>query len=171
MFGSEPPPGATTVDGGFKLCGSGNELLGGLTFLITGGLLQLPSISVVQSDGKWYVSPLGVLLTSATVNLHDITDGSSLFDTPLAPFIYGGLDRNYLTAMVKGQTADAIDPACLPALTIENGVVTGIVADPSPDATRRCAETVSFGGAVSESGSGSAPAPTVETVVPASTAP
>jgi hypothetical protein len=61
--------------------------------------------------------------------------------------------------MVEGQTADTIDPACLPALTVEDGVVTGIVADPPPDATRACADTASLGGFDSASGSGFEPAP------------
>jgi hypothetical protein len=169
-FGSEPPPTATVVDGGFQLCGSGNELLGGIAFLVTGSAIQLPSVSVVQSDGKWYVSPLGMVLTSATVNLHDITEGSGLFDTPIAPYIYG-VDPNYLTAMVEGLAADAVDPACLPAVAIDNGIVTGIVDNPSPDAIRACSEMASFGGAVSESGSESVPPPTKETIPPASTVP
>jgi hypothetical protein len=165
MFGTDLPPAATPVDGGFRLCGTGNEILGGLGLLISGSALQLPAISVVQSGGKWYVSPLGTILGSASANLHDIADGASLFDTPLAPFIYGGLSRGTLESMVKGQSASSIDPGCLPALTVGDGVVTGVVADPSLDAIRVCNGTVSFG---SESSSGSATAPAV-VETPAST--
>lgn len=157
MFGTDPPPEATVVDDGFKLCGTGNEVLGGLTLLVSGTALQLPAISVVQSGGQWYVSPLGTILGSATVNLHEIGDGTSLFDTALAPFIYGGLSRSVLETMVKGQAESSIDPDCLPALTVEGGIVIGVVADPSVDAIRVCNGTVSF---TSES-SGSATATAV----------
>ena len=114
-------------------------------------------VSVVQSGGKWYVSPLGTALASTSTALHDVKDGSSLFDSPLAPFIYGGLSRATLESMVKGQSVDTIDPQCLPALTVDNGVVTGVVADPPPDAVRACGNSVSFGGGqVSATGSASA---------------
>ncbi|MGZ4680615.1 MAG: hypothetical protein ACXVIH_11335, partial [Ilumatobacteraceae bacterium] len=102
---------------------------------------------------KWYVSPLATVLASVTTSLHDVDSGSSLFDSPLAPFLYGGLGRGYLESWVVGHSADSIDPTCLPALTVANGTVTGVVADPSPQAVRACASTVnntvvSSGGAV-----------------------
>lgn len=158
LFGTDLPPGATAVDGGFRLCG-GSGVLGGLTLLAAGSDLELPAISVVQSGGKWYVSPLGTILASATVNLHDIADGSSLFDTALAPFIYGGLSRNTLALMVKGQSASSIDPGCLPALTVDGGLVTGVVADPSLAAIRVCNGTVSFATVAASSRSETAPPP------------
>ncbi len=158
MFGTAQPSAATKVDGGYQVCGAGNEILGGLALLVSGSGLELPAISVTQSGGQWYVSPLGTILGSATVNLHDIADDSSLFDTGLAPFIYGGLGRSTLELMVKGQSASSIDPGCLPALTVDGGVVTGVVADPPVDAIRVCNGTVSFS---SGSSSGSAEVPTV----------
>ena len=167
LYGSDLPPGATAVDGGFRLCGTGNEILGGLGLLLSGSALQLPAISVVQSGGQWYVSPLGTILGSVTVDLHDIVAGTSLFDTALAPFLYGGLGRGTLELMVKGQSASSIDPACLPALTVDGDVVTGVVADPPRDAIRMCNETVSFTSEGSSS-SGSATAPAVAET-PAST--
>jgi hypothetical protein len=171
MFGFGSNPLVTPVDGGYQVCGNDNNVLGVLG-LVVGNLSELPAISVVQSDGKWFVSPLGTVLGSVTTSLHDITDGSSLFDSAFSAFIYGGLNRTYLEPMVKGQRVDSIDPSCLPALTVEDGVVTGIVADPSPDAIRACANTVSFSSGDSESGSGSAPPVVVtEAPAPASTVP
>ena len=178
-FGSNPGSGATAVDGGYRVCGAGNQLLGGVLMLISGTGVELPAVSVVQSAGKWFVSPLGTVLAGATLSLHDVVDGSSLFDSALAPYLYGGMSRPFLESMLEGQSVDGIDPECLPALTVEDGLVTGVVADPSTDAVRACANTAfdsgsTFGGEVtveSTSPAIPAPAPTPETLVPASTTP
>jgi hypothetical protein len=149
MFGVSSLPLAKPVDGGYQLCGPGGLGLGILG--LAGGLTELPAVSVVQTGGKWYVSPLGTVLASVTVSLHDAPDASSLFDTPLAPYLYGGMSRALLGTVVKGRQADSIDAACLRALTVENGTVTGVVADPSPDAIHACAATAGFGGSSSGS--------------------
>ena len=164
-FGMSPV--ATKVDGGYRICGS-NEFMGGfgvlgLLVLSGGGLTDLPAISVVQTDGKWYVSPLGTLLASVSTGLHDDEADSSLFDSPLAPFLYGGFSRTMLESFVVDQPVDSVGEACLPALTVENGTVTGVVADPPLDAVRAC---TSFGFSSSSSGSEVVKAPlpvTVET--------
>jgi hypothetical protein len=176
-LGISSSPGAKPVDGGYKLCGQ-EDLVGGLSLFVFGsGLSNLPAISVVQSGGHWYVSPLGTTLASVSATLHDVKDGSSLFDTPFAPFIYGGGSRSYLESMVVGQSVDAIDPACLPALTVDKGIVTAVVADPPPDAVRSCSIrlTSTGGGSVSAAplpvqAPSQAPPPVVE-VTPATTAP
>jgi hypothetical protein len=112
------------------------------------------------------------LLATATLGLHDITDGSSLFRSVLAPYIYG-TPAGFLTSMVVGRSVDELDAACRPALTVENGVVTGIVDDPPVDAIRACSNS-SFD-STSSTGTGFSPAPTVtqtqETVAPAATTP
>lgn len=177
FLGLDPLSPATAVDGGYKVCATG--ILGGVFLFVSGSGLELPAVSVVQSSGKWYVSPLGTVLSSATVPLHDIDDGASLFDSAFAPFFYGGLGRTSLESIVTGHVADTIDAACLPALTVEDGIVTGVVANPPPAAIWACTETASFGGD-SATGSGplpvvteapAMPAPTPETLVPAATAP
>ncbi len=149
-FGMSPV--ATKVDGGYRICGS-NESVGGFGLLgllvLSGGVTDLPAISVVQTDGKWYVSPLGTLLAGVTTGLHDDEADSSLFDSPLAPFLYGGFSRPILESFVVDQPVDSVDDACLPALTVENGTVTGVVADPPLDAVRAC---TSFGFSSSSSG-------------------
>ncbi|MEP7113416.1 MAG: hypothetical protein ABI862_09140, partial [Ilumatobacteraceae bacterium] len=60
-----------------------------------------------------------------------------------------------------------IDPGCLPALTVENGIVTGVVDDPPVGAIRVCSNMPYYGAP----SSGSAEAPAVVEEVPASTAP
>jgi hypothetical protein len=162
---------AESADGGFKLCGT-TGLPGVLSVLVlTGGLTALPDVSVVQVGGKWYVSPLGTVLATAVTGLHDVKDGASLFDSPIAPYIYGGLGRADLESVVVGRQADTFDPACLPALSVEDGVVTAVVADPSPDAIRVCTGTVSFSDQDSSSGSATAPTPATVAPVPETTLP
>jgi hypothetical protein len=158
-FGSEPPAGSTSVDGGFRTCGDGSDPLGGLLLFAAGGMLQLPSVSVVESGGQWYVSPLGTLLATATVGLHDIRDGSSLFRSILGPYIYG-VPAGVLTSMVVGQSVNELAAECLPAVTVDNGVVTGVLDDPPVDAVRACTNG-SFESSSSSSGSGFSPAPVV----------
>ncbi len=178
LFGPDPLSPVTVVDGGYQVCDAPG-MLGGVFLLGMGSGLELPAVSVVQSSGKWYVSPLGTALSSATIPLHDIDDGASLFDSAFAPLFYGGLGRTSLELIVTGQAVDTIDAACLPALTVEDGIVTGVVANPPPDAIRVCTETASFGGS-SATGSGplpvvteapAMPAPTPETLVPVATSP
>ncbi len=161
VFGLGDSPLVKPVAGGFQLCGTGP--VGAMSLLLVStGLAELPAVSVVESGGKWYVSPLGTALASVSTSLHGVATGSSLFDSPLAPFLYGGLGRGYLESLVVGHSADSIDPACLPALTVADGAVTGVVADPSPQAVRACAATVA---STSSSGGGvvvATPSPVIQ---------
>jgi hypothetical protein len=157
IFGIGRTPGATTVDGGYKVCDDTGASGAISVLLLTAGFKELPAVSVVQTDGKWYVSPLGTLLATAVAGLHEVKDGASLFDSPLAPFIFGGYSRGVLTAVAVGKPATGIDPNCLPALVVEGDVVTGVAADPPAAAVRACSETLSSVSAVSESGSASGP--------------
>jgi hypothetical protein len=149
-----------TVDGGYRVCSDAGAF-GGLGLLVlSSGFENLPSISVVQSGGKWYVSPLGTVLASATTSLHDVVDGASLFDSPLGLFIYGPVNRTLMERVLIGQSVDQINEGCLPALTIDNGVVSGVVADPTPEAVRACTDAV-YGDSSSGSGTDVAPLPVV----------
>jgi hypothetical protein len=148
IFDLQPSPQAKQVDGGLELCAPGLPGAGSL-LLLTGGLADLPAVSVVESGGNWYVSPLGTLLATVSTSLHDADDGSSLFDSALGPFIYAGMTRGYLESAVIGHDVGSIDPTCVPALAVENGTVTGVVADPPVGAVRACASSVSFGSGIS----------------------
>ena len=131
-------PSATKVDGGYRLCGAFDQPLGLSALFISGGPSELPPISVVQAAGKWYVSPLGTVLASVSSSLHVLSDDATLFDSPLAPFFYGGLSRGLLASMAVGQSADSVPPACLVALTVANGQISGVAANPSPEAVLAC---------------------------------
>jgi hypothetical protein len=137
VFGLSTSPLAKPVDGGFQLCGS--DPLGGLSLLLlAGGRVELPEISVVQSGGKWYVSPLGTALATVSTSFHDVKPGSSLFDSPLSLLLYGPFTRGGLESFLDGQSVDSVDSACLPALTVKDGIITGVIADPPPAAVRAC---------------------------------
>jgi hypothetical protein len=177
MFGLDTSPLAKAVDGGYQLCGERDALGGFGLFLLSGGTTDLPPISVVQAGGKWYVSPLGTVLAGVSIALHDLKDGASLFDSALAPFIYGGMTRDVLESIIVGTAVDTLDPECLTALTVDNGIVTGVVADPSPAAVQSCPFFGSVGDQATSSGTAQAtpapvqaPPPIVEGT-PATTAP
>ncbi|MEP7046291.1 MAG: hypothetical protein ABI949_06425 [Ilumatobacteraceae bacterium] len=141
-----------SADGSRKLCGPGDPF-GGVGLITPFHLLtQLPSIAVVQTAGKWYVSPLGTLLSSVTGSVHDVKGDASLFDSPLAPFLYGGLSRSMLVSAVTGTDVATIGAACLPALTVADGKVTGVVGDPPVDAVRACSDGAFSSSSTSSSG-------------------
>jgi hypothetical protein len=142
------------VGGGFQPCGGADQSLGIFGLLLPGGLFELPPISVVQSEGHWYVSPLGTILASVSTGLHVLNDDATLLDSPLAPFFYGGLSRGFLQSMVVGQSADSVPPECLPALTVENGQISGVAANPSPDAVKACTGLSSRSSSGSSTGEG-----------------
>ena len=138
-LGSGSVPNVKPVDGGYQVCGT-TGLLGALGLLLSSGSTDLPPVSVAQHGGKWYVSPLGTILASATTTLHDASSASSLFDSSLAPFFYGGFSRSVLESFVVGHAAETVTPECLPALTVVNGQITGVAPNPSPDAVKACSD-------------------------------
>jgi hypothetical protein len=88
VFDLEASPQVKQVDGGFELCAPGLPGAWGL-LLLTGGLADLPAVSVVEAGGKWYVSPLGTLLATVSTSLHDADYGSGLLDSVFAAFLFG----------------------------------------------------------------------------------
>jgi hypothetical protein len=170
LVGPSPTPVVSPVDDSLQICDS-SDVSAGLGLLLLGrGWTDLLSISVVQSGGQWYVSPLGTILAAASTSLHDTDDGASLFDSPLAPFIYGGLSRSFLESIVAGKPVSAIDPGCLPALTVEGDTVTGVVADPPVDAIRACSN-LSFSSTSVNTSSGSGVEAPIPTEAPVATSP
>lgn len=161
------------VDGGYRLCGTGTSVGAGL-LLAFGGVTELPPVSVVETGGQWYVSPLGTAVASVSTSLHGLDSASSLFDSPLAPFLYGGMTRSLLESMLSGQPAGSVDAACLPALTVVDGTINGVVAQPSKESIQACAMFAfnSEGGGSTSVVLGTAPAvemTSATTVPPAST--
>jgi hypothetical protein len=76
------------VDGGFQLCAPGLTGGSGL-LLLAGGLSDLPAVSVVESGGKWYVSPLGTVLATVSTSLHSAASGSGLLESALGSLLFG----------------------------------------------------------------------------------
>jgi hypothetical protein len=151
---SDSTSGVTPVGGGFQPCGGADRSLGFFGLLLGGGPFELPPISVVQSEGRWYVSPLGTILASVSTSLHALHDDATLLDSPLAPFFYGDLSRGFLESMVVGQSADSVPAECLAALTVDNGQISGVAANPSPEAVKACTGLSSSSSSSSGTGEG-----------------
>ena len=163
-LGSAHLPNVKPVDGGFQVCGT-NGLLGTVGLLLSSGDTELVPISVVRTGGKWYVSPLGTILASATTTVHQAAASSSLFDSPLAPYFFGGFSRSFLESYVVGHSADSVTAACLPALTVVDGKIDGVVADPPPAAVKACSDLSLSSSSSSGSSSGEATV-TIDTIAP-----
>ena len=97
---------------------------------------------------------MGTILASVSTSLHDLNDDATLLDSPLAPFFYGGLSRGFLESMVVGQSADSVPAECLAALTVDNGQISGVAANPSPDAVKACTGLSSSSSSSSGTGEG-----------------
>jgi hypothetical protein len=136
-----------------KVCVKSGGSLGLAALWLSGGALaELPDVSVVQRDGKWYVSPLGTAFATVVAGFRGAGDEQSVFDTAMAPYFYNGVSRDLLESMVVGQSVDDIDSRCLPALVIDNGQVTGVVPDPPKDAVQVCADAASSDGYSAQTG-------------------
>ncbi|HEX4980453.1 MAG TPA: hypothetical protein VFV63_02095 [Ilumatobacteraceae bacterium] len=164
---------STAIDGGYRVCGD-RELFAGSVFSVLFGSLvpvQLPGISLVESDGVWYVSPIGTLGASLVDLLRSVPDDANLIDTPLAPFLFGGMSRQWIDSSLAG--VNNIPPVCDAVLAFGADGVAAVVPDPPVGQIRACVEALFEFGVVNSSGT-FAPAPAgddVEFGVPASTAP
>jgi hypothetical protein len=135
---------ASSVFGVWELSEDGSSTncvrnLSGLAalYLATSGLTELPAISTVEIDGRWYVSPIGTLLAGVTEALRSVDTGQSLIDSPIGVILYG-VERAELVARYTGMSADSIPAECDGVLTVVDGVVT-VADDPTIAGTRACA--------------------------------
>jgi hypothetical protein len=165
--------GATSseIDGGRRICGAAN-VFGSAVFLalVSSFPTDLPSLSVVESDGLWYVSPIGTLGASLVDLFRSVPDGANLIDTPLAPWLFEGMGRRSIDSSVAGVTN--IVPVCDSVLAFGADGVAAVVPDPPTGEIRACVGAL-FEFGVASSGT-YAPAPLdveVEETVPASTVP
>ena len=88
LFGLEPSQQVKQVDGGYQVCAPALSGGSGL-LLLAGGLSNLPAVSVVESGGKWYVSPLGTVLATVSTDLHEAGSGSGLLGGALGALLFG----------------------------------------------------------------------------------
>lgn len=103
-----------------------------------GGLTELPDVATVRVDGRWYVSPLGTVATSFVDLLRDIPDGESLFDSAIAPFVYG-TSRPVLEMMYVGKSDGQLPAGCEALFVFDaSGTITAVVDQPSTAVLRQC---------------------------------
>jgi hypothetical protein len=124
---SEPSPTvsyATTTQCGPTLGGA--EAL--LVANVTGGVLDLPAVAVVEIDGLWYVSPIGTLLGGIQRTLAAVDTSEPLIDSPIGPYLFGG-DRANVEAFASMLLPGSVPAACEGVLV--DGP-TGIVTAPDP---------------------------------------
>jgi hypothetical protein len=159
------------VDGGHQICGGPNPLVVSIfssVLLAPGFPMELPSISVVESDGLWYVSPIGTLGASVVDMFRSVPDGANLIDTPLAAVLFQGMDRQTMNVTLAARTT--VPPECDPVVALDADGVPTVIPDPPVGDIRACVRALFT--ATTDSGS-FVPAPTVdiEAAVPASTNP
>ena len=118
---------------------AGPSPFGGALFsllLVSGSPTELPSISVVESDGLWYVSPIGTLGASVVELFRSLPDDANLIDTPLAPWFFNGMGRQAIDASLAA--ASTIPTECEAVAAVGADGVPAVIADPPVSAIRAC---------------------------------
>ena len=126
----------------------------------------------MESDGQWYVSPIGTLGASVVELFRSLPDDANLIDTPLARWLFDGMGRQAMISSLAA--ASTIPPECEAVAAVGADGVPAVIADPPVSEIRACVNALFNVTYQSGSGSGSSTPPAeavVEASVPASTAP
>jgi hypothetical protein len=160
---------ASEIDGGRRICGDMSAFAGPFFFSLLGvGFpTELPGISVVESGGQWYVSPLGTIGAAVLEQFRTVPDGANLLDTPIAYLLFEGMDRTAMDSTLAAHST--VPPECDPVVAVDADGFAAVIPDPAAGGIRACVRALFTVGI----GAGTfAPAPVeVATAVPASTAP
>jgi hypothetical protein len=157
------------VDGGRRFCGEQTPFGGSMftLLLVSASPIQLPGISVVESDGLWYVSPIGTLGASIVDAVRSVPDGANLIDTPIAAALFEGMGRQAMDATLAA--VSTIPPECEQITAVDADGVATVIPDPPVSEIRGCVRAL-YSAGVSTGSYGPAPVQ-VDAAVPASTAP
>ncbi len=174
-------PDAENLNGGTIRACDGGDTAGilGATFLLrgSGSLLNLPSLTVVEDDGEWFVSPIGTIAAQALEPLRALPDDVNAIDVPFLPYALGAGSRADLDRSFAGATD--VGPECEAIVEADGSGGFKVVADPAIEQVRRCADRLFYsegplvGGSI-DSGVEivvESELPPAEELVPASTAP
>ena len=104
----------------------------------------------MESDGLWYVSPIGTLGASLVDLVRSVPDDANLIDTPLAPFLFQGMGRQAIDSSLAGITN--IPPVCAAVLAVGADGVAAVVADPPVGEIRACVDALFEFGVATGSG-------------------
>ncbi len=164
----------SVIEGGHRVC-EGPTPFGGAIFSLffaAGFPNELPSISVVESDGEWFVSPIGTIGGAVVELFQSVPDDANAIDTPLAGVFFFGMGRQAMDSTLAGLST--IPPECEAVAAVGADGVPAVIPDPPVSEIRDCVHVLFDIGfdTAGDSGSGSfAPPETVVAEVPASTAP
>ncbi len=153
---------ASEIEGGHRFC-DGSELFSGSIGLLFGAGLptELPSIGVVEADGKWYVSPIGTAGAAVVGMFRSVPDDANLIDTPMALWLLQGMNRQMIDS--RFAAGGTVPQECDPIVTVGADGIATVIPDPPVSEIRACVNALFTGDSSSGSGSGSfMPAPTVE---------
>jgi hypothetical protein len=126
------------ADGAWRSCRPVTSGLSVLSLFTTSGLTSLPTIEVVEVDGRWYVSPVGTVASVVTDLLASVRSGGSLLDSPVGWYVLGA-DRQSLRAMLVGAEISSITPECGLLVVSDGTTVIDIEAELDLAAVRACA--------------------------------
>ncbi len=162
------PPGFEQIDEQtWMSCGSASGGLSVLSLFGTSGLTALPSIDVVEVDGRWYVSPIGTVADVVLDVIASVRDSGSLLDSEVAWFVLG-TDRASLESMFVGSTLDQLTPECQALVATDGTVVTGLIdGDLDLGDVRACATGSIFSGFSESSDAAPLPDESIEPPRPA----
>lgn len=125
-------------DGAWRSCEPATNGLSVLSLFTTSGLTSLPTIEVVEVDGRWYVSPVGTVASVVTDVLASVRSSGSLLDSPVAWYVLG-TDRQSLRAMLVGNEVSSLSAECGLLVVSDGTTVIDIEPDLDLAAVRACA--------------------------------
>ncbi len=125
-------------DGSWKSCAPVTSGLSVLSLFSTSGLTSLPTIEVVEVDGRWYVSPVGTVASVVTDLLASVRTSGSLVDSPVARYVLGA-DRQSLRSMLVGADVSSITAECGLLVVSDGTTVIDVEEELDLAAVRACA--------------------------------
>ena len=118
-------------DDTWRSCAPSIGAFGLFALLSTSGLAELPTLDVVEIDGRWYVSPIGTVADLALDLLSSVRTAGSLLDSQLGWFVLG-TSRESLEASLLNVEVDMLTPECQVLVATDGSAVTGLASD-DPD--------------------------------------
>ena len=125
-------------NGAWRSCAPVINGLSVLSLFTTSGLTSLPTIEVVEVDGRWYVSPVGTVAAVVTDLLASVRTSGSLLDSPVAWYVLGA-DRQSLRSMLVGVEVSSLSAECGLLVVSDGTSVIDIETELDLGAVRACA--------------------------------
>ncbi len=154
-------------DGSVRSCGDTEFVnVASALLLFRGGstVLNLPSVTVVEDGGEWFVSPIGTIAAQILDPIRALPDDVNTIDVPLLPYALGASSRDDLDRAFDAVTD--VPPVCAPIVESGDGGRLRTIADPNLADVRACGDAMWFAdggfGVSVESGSEVAGPPAVE---------